>query len=94
MVKRPLVLTAPPTEETATEQATIANGLLEELHSAQMFSRSGAAERHLDVQEWAAEVSRAYDDWIGSGHGMVEPIFYGDDGAYDFQYIEMAKKEV
>ena len=43
MVKRPLVLTAPPSEETATEQATIASGLLEELHSTQMFSRSGAA---------------------------------------------------
>ncbi len=29
--------------------------------------------------------------WI-AGRGMVEPIFYGEDGAYDFQYLEMAKR--
>ena len=93
MVKRPLVLTAPPSEETATEQATIASGLLEELHRVQTFSLSGVAgEVHPDVQDWADEVGRSYDDWMASGRGMVEPIFYGDDGAYDFQYLEMAEK--
>ena len=58
-----------------------------------MFSQSGAAaEVYPDVQDWAAEVGRSYDVWMASGRGMVEPIFYGDDGAYDFQYLEMAEK--
>ena len=92
MVKHPLVLTAPLSEETASEQAVIASALLEELHSAHMFSRPEAAGHHLDAQKWAADAGRSYDDWMASGRGMVEPIFYGDDGAYDFQYLEIAEK--
>ena len=93
MVKRLLSLTAPPSEETANEQAATASLLLEELHRVQMFSQSGAAaEVYPDVQDWAAEVGGSYDDWMTSGRGMVEPIFYGDDGAYDFQYLEMAEE--
>ena len=93
MIKRPLSLTAPPSEETANEQGATASLLLEELHRVQMFSQSGAAaEVYPDVQDWAAEVGRFYDDWMASGRGMVEPIFYGEDGAYDFQYLEMAEK--
>ena len=93
MIKRPLSLTAPPSEETANKQAATASVLLEELHGGQMFSQSRAAvEAYPDVQDWAAEVGRSYEDWMTSGHGMVEPIFYGDDGAYDFQHLEMAEK--
>lgn len=93
MVKHPLSLTAVPSEETAKQQAEVASSLLEELHEAQLFSTSGAAaEAHQVDQDWVTEVGRYYDDWMASGRGMVEPIFYGDDGAYDFQYLEMAKK--
>ena len=93
MIKRPLSLTDPPSEETVNEQAATASLLLEKLHRVQIFSQSGAApEVYPDVQDWAAEVGRSYDDWMASGRGMVEPIFYGDDGAYDFQYLEMAEK--
>ena len=92
MVKHPLSLALVPSEETAHKQAEVASGLLEELHRAQLFSTSAAAESHQNAHEWVAEVGRYYDDWMASGRGMVEPIFYGDDGAYDFQYLEMAKK--
>ena len=93
MVKHPLSVAAVPSEETANQQAKVASGLLEELHRALLFSTSGAAsEPHQNAQKWVAEVGRYYDDWMASGRGMVEPIFYGDDGAYDFQYLEMAKK--
>ena len=93
MVKRPLGMAVPPSEETTNEQTAIAHGLLEEIHRSQMFSRPRSASGgHPSVQDWAAEVGLSYDDWMDSGRGMVEPIFYGDDGAYDFQYLEMAKK--
>ena len=93
MVKHPPSLTTVPSEETANQQAVVAFSLLEELHRAQLFSAPGAApEVHPDAQSWATEVGRYYDEWMDSGRGMVEPIFYGDDGAYDFQYLEMAEK--
>ena len=58
-----------------------------------MFSRFRAdAEGHTNVQDRFTEVGRSYDDWMDSGRGMVEPIFYGEDGAYDFQFLEMAEK--
>ena len=93
MIKRPLGLTVLPSEETTNRQAAIAYDLLEELHRVQMFARSGAAAgSHPDFQDWAADFRRSNDDWMDSGRGMVEPIFYGGDGAYDFQYLEMAEK--
>ena len=94
MVKCPLKLTFPPSEEKANQQATIASRLLEELHGTHSFSRlEASAWGQADVQYWANKVGNCYDDWMDSGRGMVEPIFYGEDGAYDFQYLEMAEKK-
>ena len=58
-----------------------------------MFSRSEPpVDSHSNVQDWEAPVRGRYGDWMASGQGMVEPIFYGADGAYDFQYLEMAER--
>ena len=43
-------------------------------------------------QERLSLLHKSYEEWINSGLGMVEPIFYGGEGAYDFQYLEMASK--
>ena len=93
MVKRPLRLTDPPSEERAYEQIHTAIGLLEELHLAHGFSPARPAiENPENFEDWVAEYVRSYEDWMGGGSGMVEPIFYGGGGAYDFQYLEMAER--
>lgn len=35
---------------------------------------------------------KEFKKFFGSGESMTEPIFYGGSGAYDFQYLEFAKK--
>lgn len=93
MVKRPFSLTAPSSPERSDAQFNTAIGLFKELHSAHGFSLAKPAiEIQQNLEDWVAEHVRSYDDWIDSGQGMVEPIFYGGEGAYDFQYLEMAER--
>ena len=93
MVKRPLKLTEPPSMEAVERQAKSASDFLEELHHAVVFPTDLGM---LDVRnarpDGSVDFSRRYDEWMQGGEGMVEPIFYGEDGAYDFQYLEMAKR--
>ena len=93
LVKRPLTLDEIPTEETFQLQSNEASELLDELHRSfaypQLIDRRKAPGTELDqIRHMAA----AYDDWMLSGQGLVEPIFYGGEGGYIFQYLEMAAK--
>ena len=91
LVKHPVDLSSLPSEETYHAQRHQACSLLEELHLSHAFSvvnvgTSGSSPN----PDWTGEFSRAYDQWINSGDGMVESIIYSGAGAYDFQYLEMA----
>ena len=93
LVKRPLTLHRIPTEMESQQQADQATELLEELHSSYalppLIHLDGAPDTGLDPgRRWEDE----YHDWMSSGDGLVEPIFYGGEGAYIFQYLEMAGK--
>ena len=90
MVRDPINIVYPQSETTVHHQASTASDLLEELHQAQMYFPFRDGDQN--AQDSGARGSRNFDDWMRSGRGMVEPIFYGDDGAYDFQYLEMAEK--
>ena len=80
MVKHPISLNEPSSAQVSDSQFTSAVSLLEELHSALNFSG-----------EWSGSaVLPNYESWMNSGEGMTEPIFYSGDGAYGFQYLEMA----
>lgn len=93
MIKRPLRLTEPPSEKEANRQISAAIGLLDELHYAHSFSPvPPAIEAEKDIENWVAEYTLSYKDWMQGGQGMVEPIFYGGGGAFDFQYLEMAER--
>ena len=91
LVKHPLRLSDFPSEETLENQKAIASELLNELHLACAFPpmpNADLPEKHQD----RVERLEAYNEWMDSGLGMREPIFYGGDGAYTFQYLEMASK--
>ena len=92
LVKHPIRLDAIPSEETIHEQAQRATELLEELHlflsSPTLPSQVPAA----DNPDQVTEFLQKYEGWMNSGRGMVEPIFYGGQGAYAFQFLEMASK--
>ena len=93
LVKRPLTLDQFPTEEVFQLQSNEACDLLDELHRSFAFppliDRSKAPGDGIDH---ANHMATAYDDWMSSGKGLVEPIFYGGEGGYIFQYLEMAAK--
>ena len=84
MVKRPLdVNQYPSSVEEILSQASDVTDLMEELHKATGFPPATASFENFPEE---------YANWLKSGAGLVEPIFYGGDGAYDFQYLEMAEK--
>ena len=93
LVKHPFRLDEVPSEEAILEQAQRATALLRELQlflSLPILSRNS---QEADSQVQVPDLLQKYEDWMNSGKGMVEPIFYGGEGAYDFQYLEMAPKK-
>ena len=93
LAKRPLELEYVPIREKAENQVIRASELLNELHvwcGIPTFDTSGKAGDNL--QEQFDDFTQAYEEWMQSGRGMVEPIFYGSEGAHIFQYLEMASK--
>ena len=93
LIKHPLTMDEIPSEETFQEQADRATELLDELHRScaiPTFSNPGQAPG-VDHDQ-AHDLVEAYQEWMLSGQGMVEPIFYGGPGAHIFQYLEMAAK--
>ena len=93
LVKRPLTLQRIPTEKEFQQQADQASELLEELHGSYtlppLIDLGNTSATGFDpIRRWAEE----YQQWMSSGNGLVEPIFYGGEGAYIFQYLEMGAK--
>ena len=93
LVKHPFRLDEVPSEEAILEQAQRATELLEELHLSLTLFMPPSSSREADAQDKLADILQKYQDWMNSGKGMVEPIFYGGEGAYAFQYLEMASKK-
>ena len=92
LVKRPIRLDVIPSDEVVLDQGQRAIDLLRELHlflSSPTLPSNGS---NADDPDRLAELVRQYEEWMSSGRGMVEPIFYGGQGAYDFQFLEMASK--
>ena len=92
LVKRPIRLDVIPSDEVVLDQGQRAIDLLRELHlflSSPTLPGNGSS---ADDPDRLADLVRQYEDWMNSGRGMVEPIFYGGQGAYDFQFLEMSSK--
>ena len=90
LVKHQLRLDEFPSEETVEKQKTITTELLDELHRACGSPPLPEAEATDSDEDKSRKIFDAYNEWIESGIGMREPIFYGGDGAYPFQYLELA----
>ena len=93
LVKRPIDLDDVPSEQVVGDQAYRATELLEELHFSCVYPNTTQSGHGLNISDFSMpDFLQSYDQWMSSGSGMVEPIFYGDAGAYIFQYFEMAAK--
>ena len=91
LVKHPLAMDEIPSEGAFQEQADRATDLLDELHRSCATPMLGNHGQALGVgHDQAYDLVEAYQEWMLSGQGMVEPIFYGGEGAYFAQYLEMA----
>ena len=91
LAKHPIKQDVAFTADDIVEQAGKAIALLEELHSSVAFPQlSTDVGDELDDQERISLLIGRYEEWMNSGQGMVEPIFYGGEGAYPFQFLEMA----
>ena len=93
LAKHPCQLSASYSAEDVGEHVDRSVTLLEELHHAVAFPQlSIDDDLSLDGQERMSLLRDEYEEWMNSGLGMVEPIFYGGEGAYAFQFLEMASK--
>lgn len=90
LVKNHIRLGHVPTQEIALNQSTRATSLLNELHLAVSTPAIFDQKREPSDEKQLTELLQEYDSWMQSGQGVVEPIFYGGEGAYEFQYIAMA----
>jgi len=92
MVKNPLDLATKPTQAVADETITKIKTILEKLHMVQSKKFIEDLPTSLEeIQKMREDESESLTKKIfGMGRNMVEPIFYGDSGAYDFQYLNLA----
>ena len=93
LVKHPIRLDEVPSKEVILEQAQRATDLLEELHVFLTKLMLPSMSPNADAEDQLTDLLEKYEDWTNSGKGMVEPIFYGGEGAYGFQFLEMASKK-
>ena len=92
MVKHPIALSFPESEDKFRGQAVKMVDLLEELHAAYLVSdKLSALGNIVPQEELVKRHHELYEEWMTSGEGMVEPIFYGSEGAWSFQFLEMAE---
>ena len=93
LVKHPIRLDEIPSREAILEQAQRATELLKELHTFLSSPMLPSNSRDADAPDQLTDLLHKYENWMNSGKGMVEPIFYGGEGAYDSQFLEMASKK-
>ena len=93
IVKHPLSLRQPSSVEMFNRQNRSVHDLLEELHrtlsSAKLNAEFGSQECG-NVNPRSRGDST--DESLGTNRAMVEPLFYGEEGGYSFQYAELAAK--
>lgn len=92
MIKDSLDLSVKPSEIEADEKITKIKITLDTLHTTQSMKFLQDLPISPDeLQELKEEEGESLTKKIFSmGKNMVEPIFYGDSGAYDFQYLNLA----
>lgn len=92
MIKDSLNLDTRPSQDEADETITKIKTLLENLHAVQ--SKKFIQDLPTSIEELQAMKEEDGESLtrkiFGMGKNMVEPIFYGDSGAYDFQYLNLA----
>lgn len=92
MIKDSLNLDAIPTQKQTDERIAKIKTLLENLHSVQIKKFiQDLPTSHEELRKMKDKDGESLTKKIfGMGKNMVEPIFYGDSGAYDFQYLNLA----
>lgn len=98
LVRRELCLNQLPDEIEFESHCADTYGLLRELHDAYNISYSNALAQELRKPESQVDSEREpfsslQSSLFAKGEMLVEPIFYGGSGAYDFQYLEFAVKK-
>ena len=92
MIKHQWPPTETPSEETYKDQAVKVDNLFKKLHLAHNSPVINALKAHASQKPSKEQSEIAYLELLGSGEQMVEAIFYGGSGAYDFQFLEMAER--
>ena len=93
IVKHPLSLAFPKSEDVFQDQNNRTLDLLEELHRAHFSATpksidSSTLENPIDENTDA----EAPEEWITSGREMIEPFFYSAEGANEYQFLTTAEK--
>jgi len=91
MIKQKLNLQIPE-EKDFKARIDRVHDLFQELHIAFNMPFWNQMKRTVQKGSSREEIKSAFKAAFASAEFMVEPIFYGGCGAYDFQYVELAKE--
>lgn len=93
MVKHKIDLSIIPITKELNHQIVKIYGLFQKLHEAYNQPFLKELYKRLDKKIDSEESEKSYQDFFSSGAFISEPIFYGNSGAYDFQYWDFALKK-
>ena len=92
MVKHEWNLTVSPSECSIKNHIATTWDLMQELHQSLLQDINPHANKAAEEITSQSAEFQAFQDWLGSGVRFTEAIFYTELGAYDFQYLDFAKR--
>ena len=92
MVKHPLKLGSFPSAKSVQDRSQKVIELFGELQETFGLLLSEAIQEKVTNVKGHSGITKPNSNWMESGDRIVEPIFYGGNGAYDFQYLELVEQ--
>jgi hypothetical protein len=93
LVKHEINLQIFPTEDAAKKQINAVHDLFDKLHAAHNQPFFKKLTEKIKAVKTKEDADKKSAEFFGDGELMIEPIFYGGSGAYDFQFLEFAEKK-
>ena len=84
--------TVRPSADVAEHQITKIDALFQELHDAYNVPMIESFKSHITASSKSLDRPQRAPNSYGVGDFLAEGIFYAGDGAYDFQYLDLAAK--
>lgn len=92
LIQKPIDFTQPQSWESLFEMKKKTRDIMQELHQA--FHKPFIEKLERQIREGNGQPPKgSFQEFIGQGDMLMEPIFYSGTGVYDFQYLDFISKK-